>query len=335
MCSRYSRTKGQVKVGKAKVAIKAPPQAIIRPTDRASVIRKGAGGLEEANLRWGLIPSWAKDPKIGVQCINARAETISEKPSFREAFLKRRCLVPADGFWEWETIGKKKIPWKFTRPDGVEFCMAGLWEAWNSPEGILETFTIITTSPNELVRSVHDRMPVILSQDEGEVWLEAGRQDLLRSAPDEVLCIALGLFAGVRTEEIARMDWKDIRLSRRQDESVVEITKVVAKKRLHRRLIPILPPLRAYLQKFKPPTSGKISPVKTLSDRFEYLAKRVGIEWKHNGLRHSFGSYRLASLQNIHQLKEEMGNSEAMIRQHYQKTVTRAEATKFWAIRPI
>ena len=130
------------------------------------------------------------------------------------------------------------------------------------------------------------------------------------------------------------MDWKDIRLSRRQDEAVVEITKVVAKKRLHRRLIPILPPLRAYLQKFKPPTSGKITPVKTLSDRFEYLAKRVGIEWKHNGMRHSFGSYRLAALQNIHQLKEEMGNSEAMIRQHYQNTVTRAEATNFWSIRP-
>ena len=91
MCSRYSRTKGQVKVGKTKVAIQAPPQAIIRPTDRASVIRKGTGGLEVANLRWGLIPSWAKDPKIGVQCINARAETISEKPSFREAFQKRRC----------------------------------------------------------------------------------------------------------------------------------------------------------------------------------------------------------------------------------------------------
>jgi putative SOS response-associated peptidase YedK len=151
------------------------------------VIRNGSGGLEEANLRWGLIPSWAKDPKIGVQCINARAETISEKPSFREALQKRRCLIPADGFWEWETIGKKKIPWMFTRPDGEELCMAGLWEAWNSPEGILETFTIITTSPNELVKSVHDRMPVILSEDEGEVWLEVGKQDLLRSAPDDFL----------------------------------------------------------------------------------------------------------------------------------------------------
>ncbi len=187
MCSRYSRTKGQVKVGKTKVAIKAPPQAIIRPTDRASVIRKGSGGLEEANLRWGLIPSWAKDPKIGIQCINARAETISEKPSFREAFQKRRCLVPADGFWEWETIGKKKIPWKFARPDSEEFCMAGLWEAWNSPEGILETFTIITTSPNELVRSVHDRMPVILTPEAGEAWLEKGGVGCLKAIEDDFL----------------------------------------------------------------------------------------------------------------------------------------------------
>ena len=187
MCSRYSRTKGQVKVGKAKVVMKAPPQAMIRPTDRASVIRKGSGGLEEANQRWGLIPSWAKDPKIGVQCINARAETISEKPSFREAFQKRRCLVPADGFWEWETIGKKKIPWKFTRPDGEEFCLAGLWESWMDEGKPLETFTIITTSPNGLVSPVHNRMPVILSPNEAEIWLEGGGQDLLKPAPNDYL----------------------------------------------------------------------------------------------------------------------------------------------------
>ena len=187
MCSRYSRTKGQVKVGKTKVAMKALPQAMIRPTDRASVIRKGSGGLEEANLRWGLVPSWAKDPKIGIQCINARAETISEKPSFREAFQKRRCLVPADGFWEWETIGKKKIPWKFTRPDGEEFCLAGLWESWMDEGKPLETFTIITTSPNGLVSPVHNRMPVILSPNEAEIWLEGGGQDLLKPAPNDYL----------------------------------------------------------------------------------------------------------------------------------------------------
>jgi len=187
MCSRYSRTKGQVKVGKAKVAIKTPPQAIIRPTDRASVIRRGSGGLEEANLRWGLIPSWANDPKIGVQCINARAETVPEKPAFREAFRERRCLIPADGFWEWETIGKKKIPWKFSRPDGEGFCMAGLWETWMDQGEPLETFTIITTSSNELVRLVHDRMPVIFTPDAGEAWLEKGGTDCLRAVEDDFL----------------------------------------------------------------------------------------------------------------------------------------------------
>ena len=176
-----------MKVGKTKVTIKAPPQAMIRPTDRASVIRKGSGGLEEANLRWGLVPSWAKDPKIGIQCINARAETISEKPSFREAFQKRRCLVPADGFWEWETIRKKKIPWKFARPDGEEFCLAGLWESWMDEGKPLETFTIITTSPNGLVSPVHNRMPVILSPNEAEIWLEGGGQDLLKPAPNDYL----------------------------------------------------------------------------------------------------------------------------------------------------
>ena len=160
---------------------------MIRPTDNASVVRKGSGGMEVAILRWGLIPSWAKDPKIGVQCINARAETISEKPSFREAFQKRRCLVPADGFWEWETIGKKKIPWKFTRPDGEEFCLAGLWESWMSEGEPLESFMIITTSPNELVRSVHNRMPVILGPDGAEDWLEKGGVAWLGPMADDFL----------------------------------------------------------------------------------------------------------------------------------------------------
>ena len=187
MCSRYSRTQGQVKVGKGKVAIKAPPQEMIRPTDKASVIRKGSVGLEEAQLRWGLIPSWAKDPKIGVQCINARAETISEKPAFRESLQERRCLVPADAFWEWETIGKKKIPWKFAQPDGGEFCMAGLWDRWIVLGETVETFTIITTSPNGLVSPVHDRMPVILAPKEAEGWLEEGGTDRLRAIEDDFL----------------------------------------------------------------------------------------------------------------------------------------------------
>jgi putative SOS response-associated peptidase YedK len=187
MCSKYSRTKGQVKIGKAKVAIKARPQEVIRPTDKASVIRKGTGGLEVANLRWGLIPSWAKDPKIGVQCINARAETILEKPAFRESFQERRCLVPADAFWEWETIGKKKIPWKFMQPDGGEFCMAGLWDKWIVMGDTVETFTIITTSPNGLVSPVHDRMPVILNPELAQQWLERPDATLLKPIEDDFL----------------------------------------------------------------------------------------------------------------------------------------------------
>ena len=124
MCSRFSQKGGQVKVGKTKVAIKATSQAIIRPTDKASVIRKGSGVLEEANLRWGLIPSWAKDPKIGVQCINARAETISEKSSFREAFQKRRCLIPADGFWGTEYLRSKSLVWREAVASAVQQAIA-------------------------------------------------------------------------------------------------------------------------------------------------------------------------------------------------------------------
>jgi putative SOS response-associated peptidase YedK len=143
--------------------------------------------VEVAILRWGLIPSWAKDPKIGVQCINARAETILEKPAFRESFQERRCLVPADAFWEWETIGKKKIPWKFARPDSEEFCMAGLWESWMDEGKPLETFTIITTSPNGLVSPVHDRMPVILNPELAQQWLERPDATLLKPIEDDFL----------------------------------------------------------------------------------------------------------------------------------------------------
>ena len=143
--------------------------------------------MEVAILRWGLIPSWAKDPKIGVQCINARAETISEKPAFRESFQERRCLVPADAFWEWETIGKKKIPWKFTDPDEKAFCMAGLWDRWIVMGETVETFTIITTSPNGLVSPVHDRMPVILAPEVAEQWLEKPDASFLKPIEDDFL----------------------------------------------------------------------------------------------------------------------------------------------------
>jgi len=187
MCSKYSRKNKKVKVGKREVLISAAPQPVIRPTDRASIIRAGSSDLEIAELRWGLIPHWAKDPKIGAQCINARAETVSEKPAFRDPFRQRRCLVPADSFFEWQTQGRRKIPWQFVRPSGEEFCIAGLWDRWNSPDGPLETFTILTTSPNQLVSSVHDRMPVLLFPDQSEHWLRSADLSLLVPAPEDFL----------------------------------------------------------------------------------------------------------------------------------------------------
>jgi len=126
-------------------------------------------------LRWGLIPFWAKDPAIGNRLINARAETVAEKPSFRSAFAKRRCLVVADGFYEWRPAGKRKIPVYIFLKSKKPFGFAGLYEAWKTPEGKeLRTCTIITTEANDLVRPIHDRMPVILPERFEDRWLDPG-----------------------------------------------------------------------------------------------------------------------------------------------------------------
>ena len=134
-------------------------------------------------LRWGLIPSWAKDLSIGDRLINARAETLSEKPSFRQAFARRRCLILADGFYEWQrTPGQKgpSQPFHFHRKDKKPFAFAGLWETWKPPEGeLIRSCTIITCSANEVVAPVHDRMPVILSGESLWKWLEPAGSDVL------------------------------------------------------------------------------------------------------------------------------------------------------------
>lgn len=124
-------------------------------------------------MRWGLVPYWAKDPAIGYKTINARAETVAEKPSFRAAFARRRCLIPASGFYEWLDIGGRKQPFKFTVTDQKLFAFAGLWEHWQDPHGNeLTTCAIITTTPNLVVGKIHDRMPVILEKDLRWAWLE-------------------------------------------------------------------------------------------------------------------------------------------------------------------
>jgi putative SOS response-associated peptidase YedK len=148
-----------------------PPRFNVAPTQTMPVVPN----LEPRRLvamRWGLVPRWAKDASIGNRLINARSETAAEKPSFRDALRKRRCLVPADGFYEWSGEGKERFPLLVRRRDGTPLGMAGLWESWTSPEGeILDTFTLLTTSPNELMVRFHDRMPVILGPESWDRWL--------------------------------------------------------------------------------------------------------------------------------------------------------------------
>jgi putative SOS response-associated peptidase YedK len=169
------------------------PRYNIAPTQQAPVVRaKKDEGRELALLRWGLIPAWAKDPAIGNQMINARAESVAEKPAFRAAFKARRCLVPADGFYEWQKAGKGKQPFYIRRKDKQPFAFAGLYERWqNRAEGeILDTFTIITTEPNGLMAPIHNRMPVIIPEDDYDRWLdpeETGDPDLLVPYPEEEL----------------------------------------------------------------------------------------------------------------------------------------------------
>ena len=133
-------------------------------------------------FRWGLIPGWAKDPKIGYKMFNARAETIAEKPSFRVPFQQRRCLIPADGFYEWKVEDGKKYPYLFTLKDKTMFTFAGLWETWLSKEGeVVNSCTIITTEPNSLVAQYHDRMPVIFTGNDSWQWLEDRPQNELKA----------------------------------------------------------------------------------------------------------------------------------------------------------
>jgi len=124
-------------------------------------------------MKWGLVPSWATDSSIGYKTFNARAETVDTKPAFRASFAKRRCLIPVSGFYEWKREGKKKSqPFLISMKSGELFALAGLWDSWKSPDGIeLKSCTIITTTPNEMMKPIHDRMPVILSQTNESEWL--------------------------------------------------------------------------------------------------------------------------------------------------------------------
>jgi putative SOS response-associated peptidase YedK len=146
----------------------APTQPVLAVVqDRKEPVRHAR------EMRWGLVPSWATDLSIGNSLINARAESILEKPAFKEAFRKRRCLIPADGFYEWKRAGSTKQPYHFGRADGDVFAFAGVWDRWQSPEGKwIESCSILTTDANALLNEVHDRMPVIVPREQYALWLD-------------------------------------------------------------------------------------------------------------------------------------------------------------------
>ena len=155
------------------------------------MIRVHEGARPCAPHWWGLIPYWAKEKSFGARTVNARAETVAEKPAFRAAVRARRCLVPADGYYEWSELGPRKQPYLFRLASGEPFALGGLWESWNGPEGVLHSFCLITTEPNELAARVHDRMPVIVPEEEYDRWLDPAVRDpqavraLLRPYPAE------------------------------------------------------------------------------------------------------------------------------------------------------
>lgn len=190
MCGRFSLSKPAERVQREFELSEIPDLEArynIAPTQSILAVRSAADGREAVTLKWGLIPSWAKDSSIGAKLINARSETVPEKPSFREAFKKRRCIIPADGFYEWQRRGGHRQPFYFKLKDGGLFGFAGLWEQWRSPEGEgVETCSILTTDANAVLKPVHERMPVILHSDSYDLWLDEDvrKQDLRR----ELLC---------------------------------------------------------------------------------------------------------------------------------------------------
>lgn len=202
MCGRLALQHGGAEISDRfnarQLVLQLEPRFNVAPAQQIAVVAVNRDGERELGLmKWGLVPRWAKDPAIGNRLINARAETVAEKPAFRQAFQRRRCLIPADGFYEWRKLdgeGRKKQPYFIRRKDGGLFALAGLWERWQ-PEGEgepLRTCVVITTTPNELMAPLHDRMPVILSREAEDIWLD-GRAplellpSLLVPCPDQEL----------------------------------------------------------------------------------------------------------------------------------------------------
>jgi len=204
MCGRFTQRYSWREVHEA-MRLTGPAQNLkprynVAPGQRVAAVRLSGEGRALAMLRWGLIPAWAREPAVAYRLINARAETAHEKPSFRAAFHARRCLIPAEGFYEWQGTGKAKQPWLIGMRDGGIFAFAGLWERWTVPQGlaltgslaelgsgdVLETCTILTTGANEALAPIHPRMPVILPPPARDPWL-AGEAVPLAPYPSDAM----------------------------------------------------------------------------------------------------------------------------------------------------
>lgn len=213
MCGRfafYSPAEATASLFGAHGSIDVAPRYNIAPTQFIAGVRNDEEGDRElATFRWGLVPFWAKDPSIGNRMINARAETIAEKPSFRTAYRKRRCLILADGFYEWHTEDGVKLPYFISLASGEPFAFAGLWEHWDSKETdeSLQTATIVTTAANEFVANLHHRMPVVLEPATADRWMNGDTtllDDVTVNAP------ALRAWPVARTVNNARNESPDL-----------------------------------------------------------------------------------------------------------------------------
>jgi putative SOS response-associated peptidase YedK len=192
MCGRYTLFHPIGKLFDLPDSPDLPPRYNIAPTqDVPVVVAAGGGGRQLRRMHWGFIPPWAKDRDFGARLINARAETVAEKPTFRGAFRRQRCLIPADGFFEWQKLdgvpgshqAGSKQPFHIRLPGGEAFAFAGLWGPWQDPAGgLVESCTILTTAPNVLIQDIHDRMPVILPPERYAFWLDPASKDMEKLA---------------------------------------------------------------------------------------------------------------------------------------------------------
>jgi putative SOS response-associated peptidase YedK len=191
MCGRYALTSSPAAIAERFRLLWTPelaPHYNIAPGQTIPVVRDTAPGRELAFMKWGLVPSWAKDAAIGMKLINARGETLADKPAFRSAYRQRRCLIPADAFYEWKLVAGLKQPYCIRLADAGVFGMAGLWERWKDAHGeAVETCTIVTVAANALVAQLHERMPLIVAPDAYDAWLAAESTALPRAVPAEMM----------------------------------------------------------------------------------------------------------------------------------------------------